>query len=143
MYTTEQRLVIYIKRMRLDKPNRRPFVSDQRFYAIGLLYYKFGWTESKIARLLDKNRTSIWYAKVKPYEFLSMNDEKFKFHCKKIMNIFPYTFPKPLHYNQPNHRRVYHNLNKERENKLLEFKSLYPRLQDLNETMNLLIDTFL
>ena len=111
MYTTEQRLVIYIKRMRLDKPNRRPFVSDQR--------------------------------KVKPYEFLSMNDEKFKFHCKKIMNIFPYTFPKPLHYNQPNHRRVYHNLNKERENKLLEFKSLYPRLQDLNETMNLLIDTFL
>ena len=142
MTNDELRLIVYIKRFRLDKTNRKPIIADQRFYAMGLLFYKFNWAEEAIGELLNKDRSSINYGKKKPYQYFEIEDDQFKEHCKSMIESFPFEFPKPIKHSRGCSKKVYHRLSRSREEKLLKFKNDC-NLHNLNQAMNHLIDIYL
>lgn len=106
---------------------RKPEYLDPRDYVIGLLYYKFGWSEENIAQLLSPlKRCSINHSKKNPYFHLLVNNEDFLAHTKDIRKKFPYTFPHPT--SMP--KKKYHlklMLDKNDYNKLKNYASMKDR----------------
>jgi hypothetical protein len=140
----KQKLITYVKKNKLFIRSSRAHLVDQRYYTIAVLHYKFGMTEQELALLFNRDHSTINYGKVKPYSYFKMNDPIFKMHCKQLIKKFPYDFPEPKGWVIPSSRRIYHNLTKEREQKLLKFKALYPgTIKNLTHAINHMIDKFL
>lgn len=109
---------------------------DMRFYIMGLLYYRYHWSESRIAKALSLNdRSSVAYGKVKPFQM--SRDPIFIEHTKSLKAAFPFDFPDPerlkLH-----ERRI--RLNEVNSNKIAEFRKKHGYNSDsmaISELINL------
>lgn len=96
MSYTEEEVLKYLKRNFSKTTNRARGVLDPRDYLLGILYYKYGWTEEELIDLLTiKNRSTINNAKNKPYWYLKYGDESFLKHTATLRKMFPYVFPVP------------------------------------------------
>lgn len=66
---------------------------DKRNYLIGLLYFKYSWSETKIADLFEMDRTTVNYSKYLPNQFITINDISFIANVNDLHLSFPYDFP--------------------------------------------------
>lgn len=68
-------------------------VLDKRNYLIALLYFKYSWSETKIAGLFDMDRTTVNYSKYLANQFITINDISFIANVNDLHLAFPYDFP--------------------------------------------------
>ena len=66
---------------------------DKRNYLIAILYYKFGYTEERIATIYNIKRISVSVSKKHPYTLLEYGDNVFKENAKEYLIKYPYDFP--------------------------------------------------
>ena len=74
------------------KKRLRPLL-DKRNYLIAILYYKFGYTEEKIAAIFSMNRTTVSVSKLHTYSLLDYGDSVFKENVNEYLLNYPYAFP--------------------------------------------------
>ena len=74
------------------KKRLRPML-DKRNYLIGMLYYKFGYTEEKIATIFNMSRTTVSVSKLHTYSLLKYGDNIFKTNVSEYLINYPYDFP--------------------------------------------------
>ena len=74
------------------KKRLRPLL-DKRNYLIAILYYKFGYTEERIATIFSIKRISVSVSKKHPYTLLEYGDNVFKENAKEYLIKYPYDFP--------------------------------------------------
>ena len=74
------------------KKRLRPLL-DKRNYLIAILYYKFGYTEERIATIFSIKRISVSVSKKHPYSLLEYGDNVFKENAKEYLIKYPYDFP--------------------------------------------------
>jgi hypothetical protein len=74
------------------KKRLRPLL-DKRNYLIAILYYKFGYTEERIAAIYNIKRISVSVSKKHPYSLLEYGDNVFKENAKEYLIKYPYDFP--------------------------------------------------
>ena len=74
------------------KKRLRPLL-DKRNYLIAILYYKFGYTEERIATIYNIKRISVSVSKKHPYTLLEYGDNVFKENAKEYLIKYPYDFP--------------------------------------------------
>ena len=74
------------------KKRLRPML-DKRNYLIGMLYYKFGYTEEQIATIFNMDRTTVSVSKLHTYSLLDYGDNIFKANVSDYLINYPYTFP--------------------------------------------------
>jgi len=75
-----------------SKKRLRPML-DKRNYLIAILYYKFGYTEEKIAAIFNINRTTVSVSKLHTYSLLDYGDSVFKENVNDYLINYPYAFP--------------------------------------------------
>jgi len=78
----------------ITKTRKEEFI-DPRNYIIGILHYKFGYTEHELSEIFKLDHSSINYAKRMPYTHLEVGNKKFIEHVNGLLKTFPYTFPEP------------------------------------------------
>ena len=74
------------------KKRLRPML-DKRNYLIAMLYYKFGYTEEKIATIFSMSRTTVSVSKLHTYSLLKYGDNIFKTNVNEYLINYPYDFP--------------------------------------------------
>ena len=74
------------------KKRLRPML-DKRNYLIAMLYYKFGYTEEKIATIFNMSRTTVSVSKLHTYSLLKYGDNVFKANVSDYLINYPYDFP--------------------------------------------------
>ena len=74
------------------KKRLRPML-DKRNYLIGMLYYKFGYTEEQIATIFNMSRTTVSVSKLHTYSLLKYGDNIFKTNVNEYLINYPYDFP--------------------------------------------------
>lgn len=74
------------------KKRLRPML-DKRNYLIAILYYKFGYTEERIATIFNMNRTTVSVSKLHTYSLLNYGDSVFKENVNEYLINYPYAFP--------------------------------------------------
>ena len=74
------------------KKRLRPML-DKRNYLIGMLYYKFGYTEEQIATIFNMSRTTVSVSKLHTYSLLDYGDSVFKENVNEYLINYPYAFP--------------------------------------------------
>jgi hypothetical protein len=74
------------------KKRLRPML-DKRNYLIGMLYYKFGYTEEQIATIFNMSRTTVSVSKLHTYSLLKYGDNIFKTNVSEYLINYPYDFP--------------------------------------------------
>ena len=74
------------------KKRLRPML-DKRNYLIGMLYYKFGYTEEQIAAIFNMSRTTVSVSKLHTYSLLKYGDNIFKTNVNEYLINYPYDFP--------------------------------------------------
>jgi len=74
------------------KKRLRPML-DKRNYLIAMLYYKFGYTEEKIATIFSMSRTTVSVSKLHTYSLLEYGDNVFKANVSNYLINYPYDFP--------------------------------------------------
>ena len=62
---------------------------DKRNYLIAILYYKFGYTEERIATIFSMSRTTVSVSKLHTYSLLKYGDNIFKTNVNDI-NLLNY-----------------------------------------------------
>ena len=75
-----------------NKKRLRPML-DKRNYLIGMLYYKFGYTEEQIATIFNMSRTTVSVSKLHTYSLLKYGDNIFKTNVSEYLINYPYDFP--------------------------------------------------
>lgn len=80
-----------IKEVIKEKKNRERM--DKRNYLIALLYYKFRFTEKRIAGVIGMTRDAVTSAKIQPYQLISINDFSFSANVNDLMLKYPFDFP--------------------------------------------------
>lgn len=75
-----------------SKKRLRPML-DKRNYLIAILYYKFGYTEERIATIFNMNRTTVSVSKLHTYSLLDYGDSVFKENVNEYLINYPYAFP--------------------------------------------------
>ena len=73
------------------KKRLRPML-DKRNYLIGMLYYKFGYTEEQIATIFNMSRTTVSVSKLHTYSLLKYGDNIFKTNVNEYLINYPYDF---------------------------------------------------
>lgn len=73
-----------------NKKTRKRKYLDLRNYIMGLLYYKFGYSEHDLAPIFEVDRSTINHAKKLPY--VLSRDPDFKENTKELSILFPYVF---------------------------------------------------
>ncbi len=96
MYT-EQDVIDYLSNTLIIRKTRERTYIDPRNYLLGLLAYKYNYTEEAIATLFKIERSSVNHAKRHPYSMISVRDSGFLTNVKEVMELFPYDFPEPKH----------------------------------------------
>lgn len=91
--------VIYSGKNKNGKSRKREYI-DPRNYLIALMFYKYRFTEEKIAHIVRRDRTSVNYAKKQPY--YNRNREDFLRNTYDVRNKFPYIFQDPEKIEQEN-----------------------------------------
>lgn len=82
-----------IKKLRtIDYKTRKRAIVDQRTYLIGLMYYKFNYTEYAIADLTGLKRCNVQYGKNMPIQLI--NDSGYIENTNELSELFPYDFTK-------------------------------------------------
>lgn len=81
----------HIKEIIKEKKNRERM--DRRNYLIALLYYKFRFTEKRIAEVIGMTRDAVTSAKIQPYQLISINDFSFSANVNDLMIKYPFDFP--------------------------------------------------
>ena len=74
------------------KKRLRPML-DKRNYLIAILYYKFGYTEERIATIFNMSRTTVSVSKLHTYSLLDYGDSVFKENVNEYLINYPYAFP--------------------------------------------------
>ena len=74
------------------KKRLRPML-DKRNYLIAILYYKFGYTEERIATIFSMSRTTVSVSKLHTYSLLKYGDNIFKTNVNEYLINYPYDFP--------------------------------------------------
>lgn len=74
------------------KKRLRPML-DKRNYLIAILYYKFGYTEERIATIFSMSRTTVSVSKLHTYSLLDYGDSVFKENINEYLINYPYAFP--------------------------------------------------
>ena len=74
------------------KKRLRPLL-DKRNYLIAILYYKFGYTEERIATIFSMSRTTVSVSKLHTYSLLKYKDNIFKTNVNEYLINYPYDFP--------------------------------------------------
>ena len=74
------------------KKRLRPML-DKRNYLIAILYYKFGYTEERIATIFSMSRTTVSVSKLHTYSLLNYGDSVFKENVNEYLINYPYAFP--------------------------------------------------
>jgi len=74
------------------KKRLRPLL-DKRNYLIAILYYKFGYTEERIATIFSMSRTTVSVSKLHTYSLLDYGDSVFKENVNEYLINYPYAFP--------------------------------------------------
>ena len=74
------------------KKRLRPML-DKRNYLIAILYYKFGYTEERIATIFNMSRTTVSVSKLHTYSLLDYGDSVFKENVNDYLINYPYAFP--------------------------------------------------
>ena len=74
------------------KKRLRPML-DKRNYLIAMLYYKFGYTEEKIATIFNMSRTTVSVSKLHTYSLLKYGDNVFQANVSDYLINYPYDFP--------------------------------------------------
>lgn len=75
-----------------NKKRLRPML-DKRNYLIAILYYKFGYTEERIATIFSMSRTTVSVSKLHTYSLLDYGDSVFKENVNEYLISYPYAFP--------------------------------------------------
>ena len=73
------------------KKRLRPML-DKRNYLIAILYYKFGYTEERIATIFSMSRTTVSVSKLHTYSLLDYGDSVFKENVNEYLINYPYAF---------------------------------------------------
>jgi hypothetical protein len=68
-------------------------ILDKRNYLIALLYFKYSWSETKIAALFEMDRSTVNYSKYLANQFITINDISFIANVNDLHLSFPYDFP--------------------------------------------------
>ena len=74
------------------KKRLRPML-DKRNYLIAILYYKFGYTEERIATIFNMSRTTVSVSKLHTYSLLKYGDNIFKTNVNEYLINYHYDFP--------------------------------------------------
>jgi hypothetical protein len=92
-YTLEEILqeCSIVKELISKKKNRERM--DKRNYLIALLYYKYKFTEKRVAEELGMTREAIPSSKLQAYQLMSINDVSFIANVNDYILKYPYDFP--------------------------------------------------
>jgi hypothetical protein len=94
MSYTEQEVIQELKDLYAVPRTRVRHLTDQRYYLIALLYYKFKVKEEEIFEYTElSNRSSVHHAKRKGVELFHIQEAAYIRHNKKLFEKFPYDFP--------------------------------------------------
>jgi len=119
----EEKIVNYIKINQFNKKTRKRKVLDPRNFLINILYHKYGWTESDISSLVNRQRSNISHCKNDCYYL--WNDPSFITNTQNVRNEFPLWIPIVPNKKIAEYKRkkvIMVQLNKTEHEKLLVFK---------------------
>lgn len=94
MYTAKDLLDYFHDNIGLQK-HRKPEYVDPRNYVIGVLHYKFNYTEFDLEEIFQVHRTTINYGKNQPYQHIETKNSVFLENAAELILKFPYEFPDP------------------------------------------------
>jgi hypothetical protein len=91
---TKEDVISELKKLYTGKKTRVRYLTDQRYYLIALLNYKFKVTEEVIFSYTKlTNRSSVHHAKRTGAELFRAEDPVFIRNVKDLIEKFPYDFP--------------------------------------------------
>jgi hypothetical protein len=88
----EEDVLRFIVENELDTKSRKRELLDPRNFCINILYYKFNWTEIKLAKFFEKLPSTMNNSKRLAYEL--QKDKKFLINTQKVRDVFPQWVPK-------------------------------------------------
>lgn len=94
MSYTEQEVISALKELYNVPKTRLRRLTDQRYYLIAVLYFKFKLKEEEIFEYTElTNRSSVHHAKRKGVELFNVQEAAYMRNNQELFKKFPYDFP--------------------------------------------------